>query len=95
MSGYLLLQKKEAARTVLVRALVRKDLENDSGLVDRLIELLTDGRGFSNDGAVFKQWITDVMIHDKLTGGWLGKVKGEWERRCIAHLAKPSSWTAN
>jgi len=58
------------------------------GLVDRLIELLTGGKGFSNDEAEFKQWMLDIMINDGKTGERINGLQGEWKRRCDTHFSK-------
>jgi hypothetical protein len=76
------------AQDSIARALRRPDLENDNGLVDRLIELQTDGKGFSNDEGVFKNWMLDILINDQASSKRMTGIKGEWHRRCDAHFAK-------
>ncbi|EAU88152.1 hypothetical protein CC1G_03824 [Coprinopsis cinerea okayama7 len=80
------LGRTHEAREAITRALRKKELENDSGLVDKLIELTTDGKGLSNDEAVFKQWMLDIMITDKKTGDLLHGLGGEWKRRISAQF---------
>jgi len=83
-----ILGQMDAAQDAISRALRRPDLENDSGLVDRLIELQTDGKGLPQDENAFKTWILDVMINDKKSAKRIYGIKGEWGRRCNEQLAK-------
>ncbi|CAA7267660.1 unnamed protein product [Cyclocybe aegerita] len=83
-----LLGKKDDALDAIARALRCKDLENDTGLVDRFIELMTDGKGLSDDEATFKNWTLDVMINDRKSSERLSDIEGEWKRRCDQHLSK-------
>lgn len=76
------------AQDAIARALRRKDLENDSGLVDRLIDLTTGGKGFSDDESTFKSWMVDVMLNNRKSSDRISGIKGEWERRCNAQFAK-------
>ncbi|PPR04978.1 hypothetical protein CVT24_010436 [Panaeolus cyanescens] len=88
-SALVILGKKDEAIETIIRALKRKDLENESGLVDRLIELLTHGKGLSDDEAIFKQWAIDLIINDKRPFvKSLMDVKGEYRRRIDAQFAK-------
>lgn len=83
-----MLGKTDDALDAITRALRRKDLENDAGLVDRLIGLLTEGKGFSDDEGVFKNWMLDVLINNQKTAAKLEGVNGEWKRRCDRQFAK-------
>jgi tetratricopeptide (TPR) repeat protein len=83
-----MLGKTDDALDAITRALRRKDLENDASLVDRLIGLLTEGKGFSDDEGVFKNWMLDVLINDQKTAANLKGVNGEWKKRCNAQFAK-------
>ncbi|TFK42924.1 hypothetical protein BDQ12DRAFT_696320 [Crucibulum laeve] len=87
-SAYQVLGQSDEAQEAIARALRRSDLENDKGLVDRLIELLTDGKGLSDDEGTFKCWILDILINDKKTSGRVKGLKGEWKRRLDAQFAK-------
>lgn len=71
----------DEALEALLRALHRKDLENDVGLVDRLIELMTGNKGLPNDEAEFKQ------LMEKHAGRLAG-IQGEWKKRYDSHRAK-------
>ncbi len=82
------LGQTEEAKDVIARALKRNDLENDAGLVDRLIELVTDGEGFSNDEGVFKNMMLDQIINDRRSSERLSDIKGLWEKRCNEQLKK-------
>jgi len=84
----LLLGNMDEAQDAIARALRRKDLENDVGLVDRLVELMTEGKGLSNDEHTFKNWVSDVMVNDEKSSERLSGLKGEWERRMNAHFEK-------
>lgn len=68
----------------------RKDLESDVGLVDKFVDLLSDGQGLSNDESVFKNWMLDVMINDKSKAPLWGDggIGGEWKRRIDEHFKK-------
>lgn len=83
-----MLGKTDNALDVITRALRRKDLENDASLVDRLIELLTGGKGFSDDETIFKNWMLEVLTNDQKSAAKLKGVNGEWKKRCDAQLAK-------
>ncbi|KAF9009361.1 hypothetical protein BDQ17DRAFT_1421550 [Cyathus striatus] len=87
-SAYQAMGKMDEAQDVIVRALLRPDLENDAGLVDRLIDLQTGGKGLSNDEAVFKNWVLDALINNEKSRDRVAELKGEWSRRCDAHFAK-------
>lgn len=76
-----MLGKTEDAMDAITRALRRKDLQNDASLADRLVELLTEGKGFSADEKVFKKWMLDVTPKTK-------GINGEWKKRCNNQLAK-------
>lgn len=78
----------EAAKDSVARALRRPDLENDSGLVDRLIDLYTNGKGLSDDQGTFKNWMLDICINDRQSSERLSGIKGEWQRRCSAQFVK-------
>jgi hypothetical protein len=86
--AYQALCQMSDALDIIAKALHRTDLENDKGLVDVLIELQTDGQGFSNDQATFKNWVLDVLINDKSSAQRLRGLNGEWKRRCDGQLAK-------
>lgn len=81
-----------AALDAISRALHRSDLENDPGLVDRLIELQTEGKGMPQDEIAFKTWMLDIMINDKISSKRVNGIRGEWSRRCDEQLAK---WRRN
>ncbi|KDR73474.1 hypothetical protein GALMADRAFT_612005 [Galerina marginata CBS 339.88] len=83
-----MLGNTDGALDAIARALRRKDLENDVGLVDRLVELITGGKGFPKDEADFKNWMLDVLINDRKSSERLSGIKGEWSRRCDAQFAK-------
>jgi hypothetical protein len=57
-------------------------------LVDRLIELLTDGKGLSNDEAKFKQWMLDLGVNGGPESRKLLRLKGEWKRQLDAKFAQ-------
>jgi hypothetical protein len=78
----------EAAKDSVAQALRRPDLENDLGLVDRLIDLYTSGKGLSDDQGTFKDWMLDILIKDRKSSERLPGIKGEWKRRCDAQFAK-------
>lgn len=82
------LGNKDDAKDAIARGLRRKDLENDVGLVDRLIELKTDGKGLFNNEETFKKWWLDVSINDAKSSDRLYGIQGEWKRRCAAQLEK-------
>lgn len=69
------------AQKTLARALRRKDLENDSGLVDKLVEILTDGKGMPGDVDSFEQWLKGL-------GDICDAVEGEWKRRCDSEQSR-------
>ncbi|KAH6918910.1 hypothetical protein BKA70DRAFT_1367014 [Coprinopsis sp. MPI-PUGE-AT-0042] len=82
------LKQYRDAVEAITRALRRKELESDTGLVDKLVEILTDGKGLSDDEGVFKNWIIDVSINDPKSGEMLKGLGGEWKRRINAHFAR-------
>jgi len=82
------LGKTDEAQDAIARALRRKDLENDAGLVDCLVDLLTAGQGFAKDEETFKNWMLDVLINNRKSAERLKGVGGEWKRRCDAQLSK-------
>lgn len=82
------LGKIDDAQDAIARALRRKDLENDAGLVDCLVDLLTAGQGLANDEETFKNWILDVLINDRKSAERLKDIGGEWRRRCDAQFSK-------
>lgn len=73
---------------ILARALRRKDLEDDNVLVDELVQLYTDRKGFSNDEQEFKSWLSKVTVEDEESKWRLRGVKGEWQKRIDAQLSK-------
>jgi hypothetical protein len=73
---------------ILARALRRKDLEANKMLVDELIQLYTDHKGFSNNEDEFQSWLSKVTIEDEVSKWRLRGIKGEWQRRIDAHQAK-------
>jgi hypothetical protein len=79
---------KPAALRDLRRALGRPELENDNGLVDKFIDLLTDGKGLSNEESEFKSWAVDRMLNQGREGGQLMNAPGEFKRRLDAQFAK-------
>lgn len=82
------LGKLDDAQDAIARALRRPDLENDKNLVDRLIDLLTGGKGMSNDEGTFKNWMLDVLINDRRSSERLSGIDGEWRRRCDEQFAR-------
>jgi hypothetical protein len=82
------LGNKAGAVDAVCRAFERPELENEGALVDRLIELLTDGQGLPNDEANFKQWALDIGINVGLNSGKVLKLKGKWRRRMDAKFAQ-------
>lgn len=82
------LGKMDDAQDAIVRALRRKDLENDAGLVDCLVDLLTAGQGFPEDEGRFKNWMLDVLINNRKSAERLNGLGGEWRRRCDAQFSK-------
>ncbi|RDB23978.1 hypothetical protein Hypma_008832 [Hypsizygus marmoreus] len=80
--------KSQMAKDVIARALRLPGLEDDGGLVDRLIELYTDGKGLSDNEEVFKNWTLDICINDARSSKRLRGIKGEWRRRLDAQFAK-------
>ncbi|KAH9483734.1 Small glutamine-rich tetratricopeptide repeat-containing protein 2 [Psilocybe cubensis] len=82
------LGNKDDALDAIARGLRRKELENDVGLVDRLIELMTDGKGLSDDEETYKNWWLDVSINDARSSERLRGIQGEWKKRCAAQLEK-------
>lgn len=82
------LGKIDDAQDAIARALRRKDLENDAGLVDCLVDLLTAGQGLANDEETFKNWMLDVLINDRKSAERLKDIGGEWRRRCDAQFSK-------
>lgn len=84
-----MLGKKDEAIEALIRGLKRKELEDESGLVDRLIDLLTNGKGLSDEEGVFKQWMIDITINDKRPfARSLMDLEGEYKRRIGAQFDK-------
>ncbi|KAF8061481.1 hypothetical protein FPV67DRAFT_281733 [Lyophyllum atratum] len=87
-TAYQLLGNTELAKDVVARALHSSELENDNGLVDRLVDLYTDGNGLSDDEATFKNWTIDILINDRKGSERLQGLKGEWRRRLDAQFAR-------
>jgi len=87
-TAHQLLGNTEIAKDAVAGALHLPELENDTGLVDRLIELYTDGNGLSDDETIFKNWTVDILINDKKSSERLQGLKGEWRRRLDAQFAK-------
>ncbi|KAF8162969.1 hypothetical protein B0H34DRAFT_301903 [Crassisporium funariophilum] len=83
-----MLGKMDDAQDAIVRALRRKDLENDVNLVDCLIDLMTGGKGMSDNEETFKNWLLDVLINDRKSSTRLRDLGGEWRRRCDVQFAK-------
>ncbi|KAJ8481658.1 hypothetical protein ONZ45_g15235 [Pleurotus djamor] len=71
----------EKAKDIIAQALSRSSLEYESGLIDRLIELYTDGQGLSDDEGIFKNWTLDIWVNDRRSAERLKNVKGGWEAR--------------
>ncbi|KAJ8515517.1 hypothetical protein ONZ45_g7062 [Pleurotus djamor] len=71
----------EKAKDIIAQALSRSSLEHESGLIDRLIELYTDGQGLSDDEGIFKNWTLDIWVNDRRSAERLKNVKGGWEAR--------------
>ncbi|KAG6909441.1 hypothetical protein DXG01_000426 [Tephrocybe rancida] len=78
----------ESAKDAIARGLLLPELENEKALVDRLIELYTDGKGFSEDEDIFKTWVLDILINDRRSFQRLGKLQGGWRQRLDAHFTK-------
>ncbi|KAF8892650.1 hypothetical protein BD779DRAFT_1670316 [Infundibulicybe gibba] len=77
------LGKSDDAQDAIVRALRLKELQDDKGLVDRLIEIQTGGKGLSEDKVLFRSWFSEVSKSERMAG-----IGGEWPRRCQAWLEK-------
>lgn len=58
----------------------------DEGLVNLLINLYTNGKGLSNDGETFKNWMLDIMFNDTPHNLRLKNVKGLWAEKLDAKL---------
>jgi tetratricopeptide (TPR) repeat protein len=82
------LQNTSKALDVLARALRRKDLENDTSLVDDFIAMYTGEKGFLEDETAFRAWLTKILVEDEESKLRLVGVGGEWQRRVDAHLAQ-------
>ncbi|KAF9036708.1 hypothetical protein BJ165DRAFT_1614896 [Panaeolus papilionaceus] len=91
VNAMVLLGRKEDAIDVIINAIQRDDLKDHAGLVDRLIDLVTDGKGLPKDGHGMKKWVLHIQLKDEraMAREW-HKVEGEWERRINAHVAKLS-----
>ncbi|KAF5387082.1 hypothetical protein D9615_001803 [Tricholomella constricta] len=87
-TAHQLLGDTELAKDVVARALHLPELENDNGLVDRLIDLYTNGEGLSNNEEIFKNWILDVKINDRRGSERLRGINGEWRRRLDAQFKR-------
>ncbi|KAG6828672.1 hypothetical protein H0H92_007087 [Tricholoma furcatifolium] len=87
-TAYEQLNDLESAKDAIARGLHLPELENDKGLVDRLIELYTGGKGFPENEDVFKEWLQDVTVSDKNSFTRLDGVKGGWQHKISEHLKK-------
>lgn len=76
---------------MLSGALQRPDLENSNALVDKFIELITDGKGFPKDEAAFKSWSVDAMLNNRVLSKQISLVKGEFKRRMDASFKGEST----
>ncbi|TRM61720.1 hypothetical protein BD626DRAFT_570435 [Schizophyllum amplum] len=84
-----LLGDKEKAMDIIAKGLRQPSLANEVGLADRLIELQTNGQGFSSDEAVFKNWLLDAMINDRLSSERLKNFGvNAWRKRVDEHMAQ-------
>lgn len=86
-TAYQVLGDLESAKDAVARALHRQELENDLGLVNRLLDLYTGG-GFPDAEVDFKRWMLDVHLNDRKSAERLRDIRGEWTRRCDAQFAK-------
>ncbi|KAF9533411.1 hypothetical protein CPB83DRAFT_782965 [Crepidotus variabilis] len=84
-SAYQSLGDLDGAKDAIARALKRKDLENDNGLVDRFIELLTNGKGFPDEESLFRDFMQDT-IRDKKSAIRMRGVEGLYKERVISHF---------
>lgn len=76
------------AKEAIVRALRRPDLENEPGLVNKLIELLTYGKGLSENEEEFLAWQELELVEDEENAEMMQYVQGLWKRRLEEHLAQ-------
>ncbi|KDR80079.1 hypothetical protein GALMADRAFT_1361054 [Galerina marginata CBS 339.88] len=78
------------AEESLAKALRIPQLENDSGVIDSLINLQTAGRGLPKDKKKFKEWSN--RIFGDTTGSEsamrMRDVGGLWRKRCEEHRRK-------
>jgi hypothetical protein len=76
------------AKESIARGLRRGDLRDDPGLVDRLIQLQTDGEGLSNDEEEFLAWKELILVEDEESARMMKDVEGLWRRRISDHLTQ-------
>ncbi|XP_006464176.1 hypothetical protein AGABI2DRAFT_226231 [Agaricus bisporus var. bisporus H97] len=76
----------QKAKEAIARGLRRTDLRDDAGLVDRLIELQTDGKGLSEDEEEFLAWKELILVEDDESAKMMKDVDGLWRRRLSDHL---------
>ncbi|KAJ3576049.1 hypothetical protein NP233_g686 [Leucocoprinus birnbaumii] len=79
------------AQETLANGLRRPDLENDPSLVDRLILLQTDGKGFPNNEEEFLAWQELVLVEDEESAKMMKGIDGLWKKRAHQHLKKLQS----
>jgi hypothetical protein len=71
-----------------VRGLLRADLRDDAGLVDRLIQLQTDGKGLSNDEEEFSAWKELILVEDEESARMMKDIEGLYNKRLADHLTQ-------
>ncbi|KXN89083.1 hypothetical protein AN958_06352 [Leucoagaricus sp. SymC.cos] len=76
------------AQETLVNGLRRLDLQNEPGLVDRLILLQTDGNGLPDNLEEFLAWQELILVEDEESARMIKGVNGLWKRRLEGHLEK-------
>ncbi|KAJ7572306.1 hypothetical protein C8J56DRAFT_1076704 [Mycena floridula] len=88
--AYELLSKPEQAQDAVILALRLSNLTTapEDGLVEVLVQLLTEGKGFFDDQTTFKNWLLDITVTDKQSATRLEGLEGGWARRCAVRLAK-------
>jgi hypothetical protein len=72
------------AQETLANGLRRPELQNEAGLVDRLLLLQTDGRGLADDEEEFLAWRELTLVEDEMMKG----IGGLYKNRLDQHLAK-------
>ncbi|KAF9446927.1 hypothetical protein P691DRAFT_803272 [Macrolepiota fuliginosa MF-IS2] len=81
------LRNIKKAKETLVRGLRRTDLQNEPGLVDKLIQLQTDGKGFPENEEELLAWQELVLVEDEESVKMMEGVHGLWRKRLSDQLA--------